>query len=102
MHETLQNNSNEIRGLCRRFNVARLDAFGSSVTGQFDETHSDFDFVVTFKPTPVERKSHDYFGLLFSLEQLLGRPVDLLTENAIVNPYLKKSIEDNRIRLYAA
>jgi len=102
MHETLHEHTQAIGELCRKFNVATLDAFGSAVTGEFDERRSDFDFVVAFKHTPIELLSAQYFGFLSALEQLLERPVDLLTERSIANPFLKKSIEDSRIRLYAA
>ena len=88
--------------LCERYNVETLDAFGSAVCGPFDETRSDFDFVVSFKPFTVEARSSQYFGLLSALENLLEKPVDLLTEKSITNPYLKKGIDETRVRLYAA
>ena len=102
MHETLHEYNQAICELCKRFNVATLDAFGSAVTGDFYECRSDFDFVVSFKHTPIEVLSGQYFGFLTALEQLLERPVDLLTERSIANPFLKRSIEESRIRLYAA
>jgi hypothetical protein len=34
--------------LCRKYDVARLDVFGSAVRGDFDPAHSDLDFLVDF------------------------------------------------------
>jgi uncharacterized protein len=38
----------ELRALCRRFRVRRLDLFGSAARGDFDPIHSDIDFLVEF------------------------------------------------------
>src|ERR1035441_980578 len=43
-----------------------------------------------------------YFDLIEALEQLFGRPVDLVTKSAIKNPYFRESIERNQALLYAA
>ena len=40
------------------------------------------------------------FGLRKSLEQLFGHPIDLLTEPALVNPYLRRQIESEKRTLY--
>jgi len=36
-----------------------------------------------------------------ALEALLGRPVDLMTDHPIENPYLRESIASSRRLLYA-
>jgi predicted nucleotidyltransferase len=41
-----------------------------------------------------------FFGLLEALERLTGRPVDLLTEAASENPYLRRRIEAERRALF--
>lgn len=43
-----------------------------------------------------------YFGLLEGLEQLFGRPVDLVVASAIRNPYFRESVERTKALLYAA
>jgi predicted nucleotidyltransferase len=43
-----------------------------------------------------------YFGLLFDLEELFGRSVDLLEATAIKNRYVRRSIEATKELLYAA
>ncbi len=83
--------------LCRRFGVRRLDLFGSAAAGRFDPARSDLDFLVEFEPK-VPGKS--YFALHQALECLFNRKVDLLTEAALENPYLRRRIETERRGLF--
>lgn len=92
----------DIEALCRRFGVRRLDLFGSAAGDRFDPSRSDFDFLVDLGEQPSAAYVDAYFGLQESLEQLLGRPVDLVTEPSLTNPYLRKSILQSRQLLYAA
>jgi len=88
--------------LCRKYHVSRLEVFGSAVAGDFDEQSSDLDFLVEFLSLETGRAADDYFGLLFDLQGLFGRPVDLVMTSAIKNPYFLQSINQNREVLYAA
>ena len=93
----------ELARLCQRHGVRRLDLFGSAATGRFRAGDSDLDFVVEFQPATVSGAYADaYFGLLESLERLYGRPVDLVIDGAIRNPYFRQSVEATRKPLYAA
>jgi predicted nucleotidyltransferase len=93
----------EIEALCKRFGVRRLEVFGSAVSGAFNADR-DLDFLVEFDfPDGVWKGYADrYFGLLESLQQLLGRPVDLVVDSAIKNPYFRESVDRTRVPLYAA
>jgi hypothetical protein len=42
----------------------------------------------------------NYFDFKFSLEAILKRPVDLLEEKAIRNPYFKESIDTQKKLIY--
>ena len=93
----------ELRAVCRRFHVPRLDLFGSAARGDFDPQRSDVDFLVEFDRTHPDALSlRTYFGLKEALEGLLGRPVDLVEPGAARNPYLKGSIEGSREPVFAA
>src|SRR5947207_15941450 len=92
----------DVEALCRQFRVRRLDVFGSAVRGGFDPTTSDFDFLVEFEELPAGTSARTYFGLKESLEALFGRPVDLVMDRAIVNPYFRASVDAHRERLFAA
>ena len=50
-------------------------------------------------PDPISY-SDKYFNLKFSLEDTLGRAVDLLEFKAIKNPYLKEEIDRTKILIY--
>ena len=92
----------ELAELCRRHHVLRLALFGSATRDDFDPQRSDFDFLVDFETLPPGQYADAYFGLLESLERLLGRPVDLVVASAIKNPYFRQSIEQTQALLYAA
>ena len=52
--------------------------------------------IVTFKEIELLRYADNYFDFKFSLEDILKRPVDLLEEKAIRNPYFKQSIDQQK------
>ena len=100
MIEQIALHRDELRALCRRFHVRRLDLFGSAARDDFDPEHSDVDFVVEFDRSAPQHPFDAYFGL--KEEALFGRKVDLVELSAVRNPYLKASIEQSRENLYAA
>lgn len=89
-----------LSALCRRFHVRRLDLFGSAVDGRFDSRRSDLDFLVAFEDLPDHAYADAYLGLRDALADLFGREVDLLTEPALENPYLRRDVEARRQRLF--
>ena len=95
----------ELRKLCRRFHVRRLDVFGSAARGDFDPKRSDVDFIVEFdkdaRPSTGSGALDAYFGFKEALEKLFCRPVDLVMSGAIENPYLQSNIERSRETVYA-
>jgi predicted nucleotidyltransferase len=92
----------EITELCRRFGVRRLDVFGSAArVTDFDPARSDVDLLVTYLPGRVPNIV-GYLALQDALTDLLGRRVDLVSEKAIVNPYVRAGVECSRQLLYAA
>ena len=76
----LQAHMNQIQAL----GVRRLGVFGSFVNGQPDD-HSDVDLLVEFE---AGKKTFDNFiGLSLFLEDLLERPVELVTRESL-SPYI--------------
>jgi predicted nucleotidyltransferase len=92
----------ELSELCRSYRVLSLSLFGSATRTDFDPDRSDYDFLVEFEALPPGQYADAYFGLIEALEQLLGRPVDLVVSSAIKNPYFRQSVEQTRALLYAA
>lgn len=89
----------EIILLCETHKVKSLYAFGSVLTGHFDNS-SDIDLIVDFDNIKVEDYADNYFDLKFSLQDILKRPIDLLEERSIKNPYFKESVTQQRQLLY--
>lgn len=102
MRPEIDERRGELEALCKRFGVARLEAFGSVVTGRFEPQTSDIDFLVEFQQADGPGYADRYFGLLESLEALFGRSVDLVVASAIKNPYFRDSLNKTRTLLYAA
>ena len=92
--------ADELKQLCLRYSVQRLDLFGSAATGEYHLEESDLDFVVEFQPESFSAYADAYFGLLEALEQLFGRSVDLVVGSAIKNPYFLQSVEETRTAIY--
>ena len=91
----------EIAELCRRYQVQRLDVFGSAARGtDFDPARSDVDLLVRYLPER-EPDLFRHFELRDALADRLGRPVDLVIETAVRNPFIRAGIERSRQPLYA-
>lgn len=65
--------------LHRRFGVVDLALFGSTLRGEA-RPDSDVDVLVRFDGPATSAR---YFGVQFYLEDLLGAPVDLVTDKAL-------------------
>ena len=92
----------DIAELCQRSGALRLDLFGSAVRDDFDPNRSDLDFVVAFDDLPPVAYADAFFSLKEGLERLFARPVDLVTERTIRNPYLRQRVAAERQPVYAA
>ena len=102
IEEKIKSQSDELRAICERARVRRLDIFGSAVSGGFEPEHSDIDLLVAFDANYFPGMADAYLELADSLERLFGRDVDLLTERSVRNPYLRDSIERSRTPIYEA
>jgi uncharacterized protein len=102
MIDLIQKRRREIEELCRRCHVRTLEVFGSAANGAFDPARSDLDFLVQFLPIPTGQHAEAYFGLLFGLEDLFGRKIDLVMPSAIRNRYFLNGVNQCREVVYAA
>lgn len=102
MPAAIAQHADELTQICAKYNVLRLELFGSAVSGAYRPTHSDLDFLVEFRPLPPGAYADSYFGLLAALERLFGSPVDLVVAKAIKNPYFLESVNQTRTLVYEA
>jgi predicted nucleotidyltransferase len=79
----------EILRVCAKYGAHNVRVFGSVIRGEADE-QSDVDFLVEMEPG---RSLFDLGGLQYELEQLLGCPVDVVTERGF-----KARIRDRVLR----
>ena len=79
--------------------MSKLFAFGSILTNRFND-ESDVDLLVSFNKSEVTDYFDNYFDFKYSLEDLLGRTVDLLEEQTVKNPYLKKNVDATKSLIY--
>ena len=77
--------------LAQRFGVVGLALFGSIVRSRATG-NSDVDILVRFDSPATSKR---YFGVQFYIEDLLGRPVDLVTDKALrteMRPYIEREM----------
>jgi len=98
MLDLITERAEEMAELCRKHHAKTLEVFGSAVNGKFDPATSDLDFLVQFEPTECGR---GYFDLLFGLEDLFSRKVDLVESDVITNPYFLRTVNKSRRVVYA-
>lgn len=85
--------------LCKRCQVAYIYAFGSSVRSDF-RPDSDVDVLVDVKPKDELEAGGALLDLWDGLETFFQRPVDLLTQRSLRNPYLIAEIERTKKLIY--
>jgi len=95
----LQQYISKIEELCKIYNVKQLYAFGSVLTDKFN-SDSDIDLIVNFNKIPLENHADNYFDFKFLLQDMFNRPVDLLEEQAIKNPYFIQNINKKKQLIY--
>lgn len=91
----------ELAELCQKFRVERLDLFGSAAGGDFKPETSDLDFLVRFADRqPTGDYADRFLDLADAMERLFQRPVDLVTEQSVRNPYFRRVMETSRQPIY--
>lgn len=104
MVEAVRSNLDKIIEVCRQMQVKSLYLFGSGAREEDYTVSSDLDFLIRFDygidGMPVG--GYDYFDLLFKLEEITGRQVDLVAEERIRNKYFLKSILEDKVKIYEA
>ena len=85
--ELLYEKREEIRDIAARHGAYNIRIFGSVVRGEAGPD-SDIDFLIDVGPT-----TSSWFpaGLILDLQEVLGRPVEVVTEKAL-NPYIREHV----------
>ncbi len=95
----LKGHIKQIEELCNAHDVRSLFAFGSVVSGKLN-ADSDIDLIVDIDSNDPINYTDNYFALKYQLEGILKRPIDLLEDKAIKNPFLKQQIDNTKVLVY--
>lgn len=87
MNTAIRNHRDEILRLARAHGARKLRLFGSAARGD-DRSDSDLDLLVEMEPG---RSLVDHVALKQDLEGLLGRDVDVVTEQSL-HPRLRDRV----------
>jgi len=96
---TIEELRKEISPLCEKHRIAYVDAFGSIARSEQTQ-ESDIDLIIEFAEPRKDKTSTRFFGFLHDLEDRFHHRVDLLTEKSLRNPFLKETVNRDRIRIY--
>ena len=99
MQRLLTDNIDKIKTLCMVHNVKSLFAFGSVCTDRFND-ESDIDLLISFNQMDFGDYADTYFDLADKFENIFHRPVDLVTEKSLSNPYFIDSINKTKTLIY--
>ena len=102
MHDLVESRLEAIAQTCQKNHVVRLELFGSAASTLFDPDISDIDFIVTLEDLEPASYADAYFGIAEDLEELFERPVDVIVESTLNNPYFLQEIQKTRTLVYAA
>lgn len=102
MFPLIEQHRAQIQALCLKHGVQRLELFGSAARGDVDPINSDLDFFVEFTDPGWRGSFKRYMGLKLDLEEMLGKPVDLVELTSVKNPYFLEVATRHRELLYAA
>ena len=89
----------DIRAAMKLHHVKDAYAFGSGCSNRFNEK-SDIDVLVSFKDMKTEEYADNYFALLYQLQDILKREVDLVTDKSLKNPYFIRSVNLSKKLIY--
>jgi predicted nucleotidyltransferase len=95
----------DIQDVCKKHHVLSLYLIGSAAKDEQDFTdESDIDFLYRFDKKQIDEMEYadNYFSLLFSLQEMFSRKVDLVPEEKLKNPFFITSINSNKQMLYEA
>jgi predicted nucleotidyltransferase len=97
MNALIKSNLPQIKNLMQSFGVISAHLFGSAAIDNMTDD-SDIDFIVRFNPElNYTEYGNNYFLLIYALQKLLNKDVDLVAEETITNPYLLQTINSQKI-----
>jgi len=103
MTASLDSKRDKINAFCMKWGIRELALFGSALRDDF-RPDSDLDFLVSFSPN-VAWGLLDHVAMERELAEIVGRPVDLVSRNAVERSHnwiRRRAILESAQVLYAA
>jgi len=98
----VKDNIDEIVQTCKRMQLQSLYLFGSASNEKKFTKNSDLDFLYRFKKDKngLTISQFDYFDLMFSLENITVKKIDLVAEEKIRNKFFLERVNGEKIKIY--
>ncbi len=90
----------KLSDFCQRWKITEFSLFGSVLREDF-RADSDIDVLVSFQPE-APWSLFDIAQMQIELEEMFGRPVDLVEKEGLRNPYRREAILNSAQVVYAA
>jgi predicted nucleotidyltransferase len=87
--------------VCKHYRVKELHLFGSALSENLEEI-TDIDLLVTFERDGFKGAFDQFMGFKEAMEEVFGKPVDLLTSKKFRNPVFHEELEATKELIYAA
>ena len=102
MIRDVEEKQDDLKALCLKYNVAKMELFGSAATDEdFSMENSDLDFLVEFQPEQDLGPWMSHFTeFQEDLEKLFGRKVELIKNQEFHNPYFVEALNESRTVVY--
>jgi len=96
--KAIETHKKNIKKLCSIYHVDELFVFDAT---HFNESKPcKHGFIVRFDPLSTEQYGDNYYALKRELKKIMGCEFELIEEQALKNPFMKKIIDASKIRLY--
>jgi hypothetical protein len=101
LHSVLYGNRERIAELCKVHHIKRLSAFGSVCRTDCSPT-SDINLLYAFDEQALayEEYAEHFLAFVQDMQSLTQRPIDLVSEAALWNPYFRQTVESTSAVLY--
>jgi predicted nucleotidyltransferase len=93
MHALIESHRAEVRALAERHGFTDVRVFGSMARGDADE-RSDVDLLVTL---PAGKTGLALGALLMDVQEVLGRPVHVVTERSLHPAFRDDVLRDSQV-----
>ena len=98
----IQQKADPLAKICAQYGVQEMYAFGSVLIEDEFTSDSDIDLAVVFNRQQIKGSFDQYMEFKAALENLFGRPVDLVSLKQARNKVFLRELHRTKRQVYAA